>query len=81
MAPLSAVLEKYCLQSKDKLDPTSCELYYQKKKLDLSTPVRFANLPKDAKLDLITGSIWLRSFTCADVYLMGALSFHDIAIV
>lgn len=57
MSPLSAVLEKYCQLSKDKLDPSSCELYYQKKKLDLSTPVRFANLPKDAKLEVTTGNI------------------------
>lgn len=55
MAPLSTVLDNYCLQSKDKLEVASCELYHQKKKLDLTTPVRFANLPKDAKLELVTG--------------------------
>lgn len=55
MEPLSAVLQKYCLQTQDKLEASRCELFYQKKKLDLSTPVRFANLPKDAKLELVTG--------------------------
>ena len=65
MSPLSTVLESVCLQSKDKLDPSNCELHYQKKKLDLGTPVRFANLPKDAKLELVTGEDAF-SNTCLD---------------
>lgn len=55
MESLRAVLEKYCLHTQG-LDASRCELFYHKKKLDLSTPVRFANLPKDAKLELVTGT-------------------------
>lgn len=65
MSLLSTVLETFCLQSKEKLDPSKCELHYQKKKLDLGTPVRFANLPKDAKLELVTGED-ASSETCLD---------------
>lgn len=54
MESLRAVLEKYCLHTQG-LDASRCELFYHKRKLDLSTPVRFANLPKDAKLELVTG--------------------------
>ena len=57
MAPLQKIVEEFALQQKVQLDVHSCRLFYQKKLLDLSTPVRFANLPKEAKLELVTGVI------------------------
>jgi hypothetical protein len=38
-----------------KLDPSACTLIYNKKEIDLSCPVRFANLPSGATLELRTG--------------------------
>ncbi|KAK9806749.1 hypothetical protein WJX72_001368 [[Myrmecia] bisecta] len=57
MAPLSQIVEGVCQQLKPPLDPSSCQLLLNKKPLDLSTPVRFANLPRDAKLELNTGQV------------------------
>ncbi|KAA6416558.1 MAG: plant UBX domain-containing 1 [Trebouxia sp. A1-2] len=54
MAPLQKVIEDVCFQQKPQLDVSSCRLYHQKKLLDPTTPVRFANLPKEAKLELVT---------------------------
>lgn len=53
MAPLQKVIEAVCFQQKPQLTISGCQLYYQKKLLDPTTPVRFANLPKEAKLELI----------------------------
>ena len=52
MAPLQNAIEAFCFQQKPRLDVSGCQLYYQKKLLDPTTPVRFANLPKEAKLEL-----------------------------
>ena len=55
MAPLQKIIEEVCVQQKPQLDIQGCRLYFQKKLLDPTTPVRFANLPKEAKLELVTG--------------------------
>lgn len=59
MAPLQKVIEAFCFQQKQQLDVSGCQLVFQKQVLDPTTPVRFANLPKEAKLELIadTGTI------------------------
>ena len=57
MAPLQKIIEEFCFQQKPQFDVASCRLYHQKKLLDPTTPVRFANLPKEAKLELVTGII------------------------
>eukprot|EP00873_Tetraselmis_striata_P044347 jgi/Tetstr1/464611/TSEL_009365.t1 len=57
MMPLSAVVEEVCRQAKLSCDPAGCTLRLQGggkpgAPLDLATPVRFANLPTGAKLQL-----------------------------
>lgn len=54
MAPLQKIIEEVCVLQKPQLDVQGCRLYFQKKLLDPTTPVRFANLPKEAKLELMT---------------------------
>ena len=56
MEPLSTVVAQAIDIMKLDTDAGSCKLLHSGKQLDLSTPVRFANLPRDAKLELITGS-------------------------
>ena len=58
MEPLSTVVTQAVEIMKLDADAHSCKLLHNGKQLDLSTPVRFANLPRDAKLELITGSSW-----------------------
>lgn len=59
MAPLQKVIDAFCFQQKPQLDVSGCQLSFQKQVLDPTIPVRFANLPKEAKLELIadTGTI------------------------
>ena len=58
MAPLSAVVEA-ALSAVGVHDAnlSACKLLLGKKELDLSTPLRFANLPTGAKLQLVTGAV------------------------
>ena len=58
MEPLSRVVDQAVEVMKLDTDAGSCKLLHNGKQLDLSTPVRFANLPRDAKLELVTGSSW-----------------------
>jgi TUG ubiquitin-like domain len=37
------------------VDPAACQLLYNKKTLDAALPVRLANIPSGAKLELRTG--------------------------
>lgn len=53
MAPLQKVIDAFCFQQKPQLDVSGCQLSFQKQVLDPTIPVRFANLPKEAKLELI----------------------------
>jgi TUG ubiquitin-like domain len=60
MAPLSAVVEAALLaEGVQNADTSACKLLLGKKELDSSTPLRFANLPTGAKLQLVTGADWL----------------------
>ena len=57
MAPLSAVVEAaLSAEGVQNANPSACKLLLGKKEMDLSTPLRFANLPTGAKLQLITGA-------------------------
>ena len=65
MAPLQKIIEIFCFQQKPQLDVSGCQLFHQKKLLDPTIPVRFANLPKEAKLELVTGvlsNLWFGSW-------------------
>ena len=55
MQKLSQILDIVGEQIQQKLDPTACKLIYNKKPLDLSLPVRFANLPSGSTLELHSG--------------------------
>lgn len=56
MQPLLAVVAEALAQLKlGDVDPKTCQLLLNKKALDLGCPVRLANLPSGAKLELITG--------------------------
>ena len=57
MAPLSAVVEAaLSAEGVQNANPSACKLLLGKKEMDLSTPLRFANLPTGAKLQLVTGA-------------------------
>ena len=56
MASLKMVLESALSQLGIKgADPSTCRLLLKDKPLDLSLPVRFANIPAGSKLVLLTG--------------------------
>jgi TUG ubiquitin-like domain len=58
MAPLSAVVEvALSAEGVHNANPSACKLLLGKKEMDLNTPLRFANLPTGAKLQLITGAV------------------------
>lgn len=61
MAPLSAVVEAALTAEGVTADPAACKLLLSKQALDTSTPLRFANLPTGAKLELVTGPFMLRT--------------------
>lgn len=65
MAPLSAVVEAaLSAEGVQITHPSACKLLLGKKEMDLSTPLRFANLPTGAKLQLITGDVPELSSSC-----------------
>ena len=55
MQPLSAVYEQISKLTYQELNPSACKLIHNKKEIDATTPVRFANLPNGATLELRTG--------------------------
>jgi TUG ubiquitin-like domain len=58
MAPLSAVVEAaLSAEGVHNAKLSACKLLLGKTELDLSSPLRFANLPTGAKLQLITGAV------------------------
>lgn len=57
MQPLSVVIDMMGNATKQQLDPSACTLLHRGKAQDLSTPVRFANLPSGTTLELRTGTI------------------------
>lgn len=64
MQPLLAVVgEALKAAGLEDVDPAACRLFQGKKQItDLSTPVRFSNLPSGTKLELLTGQL-----SCAPV--------------
>ena len=57
MAPLSRVVEDVCKSLKPVRDPSKCQLLANNKEQELTTPLRYANFSKDAKLELRTGPL------------------------
>lgn len=57
MQRLSQVLDALGDQINHKLDATSCKLLYNRKQLDLTLPVRFANIPSGSTLELQSGGL------------------------
>ncbi|BDA50940.1 probable tether containing UBX domain for GLUT4 at C-terminar half [Coccomyxa sp. Obi] len=55
MQPLITIVEHISKASNQQLDPSTCKIFHNKKELDASTPVRFANIPSGATLELRTG--------------------------
>lgn len=66
MQKLSQILDTVGEQIQQKLDPAACKLLYNKKQLDLSLPVRFANVPSGSTLELHSGGSLLPSFLCTE---------------
>lgn len=56
MQPLITIVEHISKAANQQLDPSTCKLFHNKKELDASTPVRFANIPSGATLELRTGT-------------------------
>lgn len=56
MAPLSAVIAAALAAEGISADPAACKLLLGKKELEAGTPLRFANIPTGAKLQLVTGT-------------------------
>ena len=56
MQPLSAVFEHISKLTNEQLNPSACKIIHNRKELDVTTPVRFANLPNGATLELKTGT-------------------------
>ena len=65
MQKLSQILDAVGEQIHEKLDPAMCKLIYNKKPLDLSLPVRFANVPSGSTLELHSGGSVLVPSLCA----------------
>ncbi len=64
MQKLSQILDTIGERTHQTLDPATCKLMYNKKQLDLSLPVRFANVPSGSTLELHSGRSFLSSSLC-----------------
>lgn len=56
MQCLSMIVEHINKLSKKSLDASSCKLFRNKNELDMSTPLRFANIPSGVTLELRSGA-------------------------
>lgn len=79
MAPLQKVIEDVCFQQKPQINVSTCRLYHQKKLLDPTTPVRFANLPKEAKLELVTG-VYLQKSNALSLRTLGRAAGRSVGL-
>lgn len=64
MQQLSQILESVGKRINQKLDLAACKLLHNKKQLDLSLPVRFANIPSGSTLELHSGESTLQIAAC-----------------
>ena len=55
MQPLQAIVEEVAAKQKPLPALADCALLIDGKAADLSTPLRFANIPSSAKLEVTTG--------------------------
>lgn len=81
MAPLQKIIETFCFQQKPQMDVSGCQLFYQKKLLDPTTPVRFTNLPKEAKLELVTGIASDLSFVIWHLHNESVYACHNLVVM
>lgn len=72
MAPLTAVISAALAAEGVTADPAACKLLLGKRELDTATPLRFANLPTGAKLQLVTGA----AHCCACMNNLAACMLH-----
>ena len=74
MQKLSQIVDALGEQIHQKLDPAACKLLHNKKELDMSLPVRFANIPPGSTLELHSGgSCFCSTYAAKRAY------YHDVS--
>ena len=56
MQQLSQIVDSVGQKINQKLDAAACKLLYNTKQMDLTLPVRFANIPSGSTLELQSGA-------------------------